>query len=248
MNKQLSMFDDPHTLCSCSYDHINADRLSDVMQAYLPQIREAIARQYVIYSISKDHQTSRAGLRPIEACVHTNARNEYTKQDVLLMCNESVVKAQTALLKDLIYQMKSHVRYTTENRIFDNDSYTGIGDILYDHESLDYISRLTNEDSLAWLANQTEKYLAENITLCYHTPWAWLPAPKEKIVFDETRLFLTFYVTFEITKKLLRDYIMYAKSVYLRDASRRFEDKMPRARRHYTWETILKRKQEKVKI
>lgn len=244
MNKQLSMFDDPHTLCSCSYDCIDADRLSEMMQAYLPQIRCAIARQYVIHSLTKDHQTNRAGLRPIEACVHTNARNEYTRQDILLMCNESVMKAQTALLKDLIYQIKRHIRYSVENRWFEGTC----DNVLYDHESLDYIARLTDEDSLAWLTNQTEKYLAENITLCYHTPWAWLPAPKGKIVFDETRLFLTFYVTFEISHKLLRDYITYAKSVYLRDASRRFEGKMPRARRHYTWETILKRKQEKVKI
>lgn len=244
MNKQLSMFDDPHTLTMCSYESINAKKLSDVMQAYLAQIRLAIPRQYVIYSISKEHQTSRAGLRPIEACVHTNARNEYTKQEVLMMCTESVVKAQTALLKDLIYQIKRNIRYSVENRWFEGTC----DNILYDHESLDYIARLTDEDSLAWLTNQTEKYLAENITLCYHTPWTWLPAPKGKIVFDETRLFLTFYVTFEITKNLLRDYIMYAKSIYLRDASRRFEGKMPRARRHYTWETILKRKQEKVKI
>lgn len=227
IGEQLSMFD-------FAFDNENVltkQQILNILDAYLPQIRRAINNNYVIDAITMRHQTYPSGLHNIVAEIDIKNGDVY-KRDTLSLCLDTVTIAQTSLLKTLI----KHIRMLT------NYNYG---------ERLSWTENLSDEDMLVWLTSRKQSYLRNNIVLLYNRSWSWSSGQGEQNDTDDLstvddKMFLVFKGTFEISRTLIADWILYARDLYKKDLSRRF--KGARKRRQYTWTSILRRKRDKIGI
>lgn len=221
--EQLSMFDNENTF--------SRQQIINILDGYLPQIRRAINNNYVIDAITMRHQTYPSGLHNIVAEIDIKNGDVY-KRDILSLCLDTVTIAQTSLLKTLI----KHIRVLTE----------------YNYgERLSWTKNLSDEDMLAWLTSRKQSYLRNNIVLLYNHSWLWGSGVVDQfttddLASDEDKVLLLFKGTFEISKTLIADWILYARDLYKKDLSRRA--KGARKRRQYTWTSILRRKRDKIGI
>lgn len=223
--EQLSMFDFGNDNVLTKQQTIN------ILEAYLPLIRRAINNNYVIDAVTMRHQTYTSGLHNIVAEIYIKNGDVY-KRDILSLCLDTVTIAQTSLLKTLI----KHIRVLTE----------------YNYgKRLSWTENLSDEDMLVWLTSRKQSYLRDNIVLLYNHSWLWGSGLVDQHVDDDLstvddKMFLVFKGTFEISKTLIADWILYARDLYKKDLSRRF--KGARKRRQYTWTSILRRKRDKIGI
>ena len=225
VGEQLSMFDFGNE------NVLSKQQIINILDGYLPQIRRAINNNYVIDAITMRHQTYPSGLHNIVAEIDIKNGDMY-KRDTLSLCLDTVTIAQTSLLKTLI----KHIRVLTD----------------YNYgERLSWIENLSDEDMLAWLTSRKQSYLRDNIVLLYNRSWSWSSGQGEQNDTDDLstvndKMFLVFKGTFEISRTLIADWILYARDLYKKDLSRRF--KGARKRRQYTWTSILRRKRDKIGI
>ena len=225
VGEQLSMFDFGNE------NVLSKQQIINILDGYLPQIRRAINNNYVIDAITMRHQTYPSGLHNIVAEIDIKNGDMY-KRDTLSLCLDTVTIAQTSLLKTLI----KHIRMLTD----------------YNYgERLSWIENLSDEDMLAWLTSRKQSYLRDNIVLLYNRSWSWSSGQGEQNDTDDLstvndKMFLVFKGTFEISRTLIADWILYARDLYKKDLSRRF--KGARKRRQYTWTSILRRKRDKIGI
>lgn len=223
IGEQLSMFDNENTF--------SRQQTINILDGYLPQIRRAINNNYVIDAITMKFQTYPSGLHDIVAEIDIKNGDAY-KRDILSLCLDTVTIAQTSLLKTLI----KHIRMLTE----------------YNYgERLSWTENLSDEDMLAWLTSRKQSYLRNNIVLLYNHSWLWGSGVVDQfttddLASDEDKVLLLFKGTFEISKTLIADWILYARDLYKKDLSRRA--KGARKRRQYTWTSILRRKRDKIGI
>ena len=223
IGEQLSMFDNENAF--------SRQQTINILDAYLPQIRRAINNNYVIDAITMRFQTYPSGLHNIVAEIDIKNGDMY-KRDILSLCLDTVTIAQTSLLKTLI----KHIRMLTD----------------YNYgERLSWTKNLSDEDMLAWLTSRKQAYLRNNIVLLYNHSWLWGSGlvdqyTADDLASDEDKVPLVFKGTFEISKTLIADWILYARDLYKKDLSRRF--KGARKRRQYTWTSILRRKRDKIGI
>ena len=222
--EQLSMFDNESAF--------SRQQTINILDAYLPQIRRAINNNYVIDAITMRFQTYPSGLHDIVAEIDIKNGDAY-KRDILSLCLDTVTIAQTSLLKTLI----KHIRMLTEYNYGERFKYC--------------INNLSDEDMLAWLTSRKQSYLRNNIVLLYNHSWLWGSGivdqfTTDDLASDEDKVLLVFKGTFEISKTLIADWILYARDLYKKDLSRRA--KGVRKRRQYTWTSILRRKRDKIGI
>lgn len=223
IGEQLSMFDNENAF--------SRQQTINILDAYLPQIRRAINNNYVIDAITMRFQTYPSGLHDIVAEIDIKNGDAY-KRDILSLCLDTVTIAQTSLLKTLI----KHIRMLTD----------------YNYgERLSWTKNLSDEDMLAWLTSRKQSYLRNNIVLLYNHSWLWGSGVVDQfttddLASDEDKVLLVFKGTFEISKTLIADWILYARDLYKKDLSRRA--KGARKRRQYTWTSILRRKRDKIGI
>lgn len=223
IGEQLSMFDNENAF--------SRQQTINILDAYLPQIRRAINNNYVIDAVTMRFQTYPSGLHNIVAEIDIKNGDMY-KRDILSLCLDTVTIAQTSLLKTLI----KHIRMLTD----------------YNYgERLSWTKNLSDEDMLAWLTSRKQAYLRNNIVLLYNHSWLWGSGlvdqyTADDLASDEDKVPLVFKGTFEISKTLIADWILYARDLYKKDLSRRF--KGARKRRQYTWTSILRRKRDKIGI
>lgn len=223
IGEQLSMFDNENAF--------SRQQTINILDAYLPQIRRAINNNYVIDAVTMRFQTYPSGLHDIVAEIDIKNGDMY-KRDILSLCLDTVTIAQTSLLKTLI----KHIRMLTD----------------YNYgERLSWTKNLSDEDMLAWLTSRKQAYLRNNIVLLYNHSWLWGSGlvdqyTADDLASDEDKVPLVFKGTFEISKTLIADWILYARDLYKKDLSRRF--KGARKRRQYTWTSILRRKRDKIGI